>query len=199
HPLSGVAGQAGLFSTAEDLATYAQMMIGGGEYGGVRILAPQTVDTMTSGYTILGGARSTMEGVPPNPPSFLRGLGWDKRTGYSINRGELMTDSAFGHGGFTGTVMWIDPELELFVIFLSNRVHPDGKGLVNPLAGRIGTVAAGAIRDLTEQARRLPHTEVLTGIDVLKRDGFRQLAGRKLGLITNHTARSLAGESRVKL
>ena len=57
-----------------------------------------------------------------------------------------MSDRAFGHGGFTGTAMWIDPELDLFVIFLSNRVHPDGKGSVNPLAGRIGTIAAAAIR-----------------------------------------------------
>jgi uncharacterized protein YbbC (DUF1343 family)/CubicO group peptidase (beta-lactamase class C family) len=195
--LGGVAGHAGLFSTAEDLAVYAQMMIGGGQYNGVRVLAPQTVATMTRGYRILGGSRSTMEGLPPNPPVYLRGLGWDKRSGYSSNRGELMTDSAFGHGGFTGTVLWIDPELELFVVFLSNRVHPDGKGLVNPLAGRIGTVAAGAIRDVG-QASRLP-SDVLTGIDVLKRDNFRRFAGRKIGLITNHTGRSREGESTVKL
>lgn len=196
--LGGVAGHAGLFSTAQDLAIYAQMMIRGGEYGGVRILAPRTVATMTRGYKILGGSRNTMEGVPSNPPSYLRGLGWDKRTGYSINRSELMTDSAFGHGGFTGTVLWIDPELELFVIFLSNRVHPDGKGLVNPLAGRIGTVAVGAIRE-SGPAKSLPHAEVLTGIDVLKRDNFRQLSGRKIGLITNHTGRSHEGETTVKL
>jgi uncharacterized protein YbbC (DUF1343 family)/CubicO group peptidase (beta-lactamase class C family) len=196
--LSGIAGHAGLFSTAQDLAIYAQMMIGGGEYNGVRVLAPRTVAAMTQGYKIIGGSRSTMEGVPANPPVYLRGLGWDKRSGYSINRGELMTDAAFGHGGFTGTVLWIDPQLELFVIFLSNRVHPDGKGLVNPLAGRIGTVAAGAIRE-TGQARGRSHGEVLTGIDVLKRDGFRQLAGRKVGLITNHTGQSREGESTVKL
>jgi uncharacterized protein YbbC (DUF1343 family)/CubicO group peptidase (beta-lactamase class C family) len=196
--LDGIAGHAGLFSTAEDLAIYAQMMIGGGQYNGVRVLAPRTVATMTRGYKILGGSRSTMEGAPPNPPSFLRGLGWDKRTGYSINRGELLSDAAFGHGGFTGTVLWIDPDLELFVIFLSNRVHPDGKGLVNPLAGRIGTVAAGAIRDVAPTQRR-PAVEVWTGIDVLKRDGFRQLAGRKVGLITNHTGRSREGETTVKL
>lgn len=196
--LGGIAGHAGLFSTAEDLAIYAQMMLGGGEYSGVRILAPQTVATMTRGYKLLGGARSTTEGVPQNPPVFLRGLGWDKRTGYSINRGELMTDSAFGHGGFTGTVLWTDPELELFVIFLSNRVHPDGKGLVNPLAGRIGTVAAAAIRDVSPGRRPLT-AEVLTGIDVLQRDGFRQLAGRNVGLITNHTGRSRNGKSTVNL
>jgi uncharacterized protein YbbC (DUF1343 family)/CubicO group peptidase (beta-lactamase class C family) len=201
YKLGGVAGHAGLFSTAHDLAIYAQMMIGGGEYNGVRIFAPRTVATMTRGYRILGGSRSTMEGVPFNPAVYTRGLGWDKRSSYSINRGELLTDSAFGHGGFTGTVLWIDPEQELFFIFLSNRVHPDGKGLVNPLAGRIATVAAAAIRDgkIEGQARRLPHVEVLTGIDVLKRDGFRQLAGRKVGLITNHTGRSREGESTVKL
>ncbi|MCI0358963.1 MAG: DUF1343 domain-containing protein [Planctomycetaceae bacterium] len=195
--LGGVAGHAGLFSTAEDIAIYAQMMIQQGEFGGQRILAPRTVATMTRGYRLLGGSRSTMEGVPANPPVFLRGLGWDKRSGYSINRGELLSDSAFGHGGFTGTVLWIDPDLELFVIFLSNRVHPDGKGLVNPLAGRIGTVAAGAIRDASTPAR--PPREVLTGIDVLVKGNFRQLAGRKLGLITNHTGKSRDGQSTVKL
>src|SRR6478752_458653 len=145
--LDGVAGHAGLFSTAEDLAVYAQMMLGGGGYNGTRVLAPQTVATMTRGYKILGGTRSTMEGVPANPPVYMRGLGWDKRSSYSINRGELMTDAAFGHGGFTGTVLWVDPGLDMFFIFLSNRVHPDGKGLVNPLAGRIATVAAGATTD----------------------------------------------------
>jgi uncharacterized protein YbbC (DUF1343 family)/CubicO group peptidase (beta-lactamase class C family) len=195
--LGGVAGHAGLFSTAEDLAIYAQMMIQQGQWNGQRILAPRTVATMTRGYRLLGGARSTMEGVPPNPPVFLRGLGWDKRTGYSINRGELLSDAAFGHGGFTGTVLWIDPELELFVIFLSNRVHPDGKGLVNPLAGRIGTVAAAAIRDVSTDLQ--PAGEVLTGIDVLVRDNFRQLAGRKVGLITNHTGRGKGGQSTARL
>ena len=67
------------------------------------------------------------------------------RTRYSINRGETMSTSAYGHGGFTGTALWIDPDLDLFVIFLSNRVHPNGKGLVNPLIGRIGTIAGKAI------------------------------------------------------
>jgi CubicO group peptidase (beta-lactamase class C family) len=149
--LGGVAGHAGLFSTAEDLAIYAQMMIGGGQYDGVRVLSPQSVATMTRAYRVPGARPAEPDETPlarlSGDKVLLRGLGWDKRTGYSINRGELLTESAFGHGGFTGTVLWIDPELDLFVIFLSNRVHPDGKGLVNPLAGRIGTVAAGAIRD----------------------------------------------------
>lgn len=130
--LGGVAGHAGLFSTAEDVAIYAQMMLGRGEYAGVRVLSPETVERMTCGDRVSSG---------------VRGLGWDKRTGYSINRGELLSESAFGHGGFTGTVLWIDPELDLFFIFLSNRVHPNGKGSANPLAGRIATAVASAIRD----------------------------------------------------
>jgi len=72
-------------------------------------------------------------------------LGWDVRTGYSSNRGEGMSWAAFGHGGFTGTGIWIDPEKDLFVIFLSNRVHPNGKGLVNPLIGRIGGIAVESL------------------------------------------------------
>jgi CubicO group peptidase (beta-lactamase class C family) len=128
--LDGVAGHAGLFSTAKDLAMYAQMMLNEGEYGGARILSARMVAKMTAAYPVSSG---------------LRGLGWDKQTRYSSNRGELLSKSAFGHGGFTGTAMWIDPELDLFVIFLSNRVHPDGKGSVNPLASRIGTIAAAAI------------------------------------------------------
>ena len=188
HLLGGVAGHAGLFSTAQDMAIYAQMMIGGGEHGGVRIFSPRTVAVMTQGYKVSSG---------------LRGLGWDKRTGYSINRGELLTDSAFGHGGFTGTVLWIDPELELFVIFLSNRVHPVGKGLVNPLAGKIGTAAAAAIAGTLRVPSAGKGTRSVAatycGIDVLARDHFRQLAGRKVGLITNHTGRSADGQSTVKL
>ena len=90
---------------------------------------------MTRGYKILGGSRSTMEGVPANPPVYLRGLGWDKRSGYSINRGELLTDAAFGHGGFTGTVLWIDPELELFVDFSQQSRASRRQGAGEP-AGR---------------------------------------------------------------
>jgi CubicO group peptidase (beta-lactamase class C family) len=130
YRLEGIAGHAGLFSTARDVAVYAQMMLQRGSYGGVRILSPPTVELMTQAYDVSGS---------------LRGLGWDKLSGYSINRAENFSPRAFGHGGFTGTVLWIDPELDLFVIFLSNRVHPDGSGNVNSLAGRIATIAAAAV------------------------------------------------------
>ena len=128
--LGGVAGHAGLFSTADDLAQYCQMLLEEGRWKGDVVLQPQTVRLMRA---------------PRQVSSGLRTFGWDMRSPYSSNRGDLMSAAAFGHGGFTGTAMWIDPELDLFVIFLSNRVHPDGKGSVNALAGRIGTVAAAAV------------------------------------------------------
>lgn len=138
YALNGVAGHAGLFSTADDLARFAQALLNGGELGGTRVLKPETVTLMTSHQPIPGGG--------------IRGLGWDKRSGFSINRGDLMSPSACGHGGFTGTALWFDPKQQLFVIFLSNRVHPKGEGSVNPLIGRINTVAAAAIREFESQA-----------------------------------------------
>lgn len=132
YALDGVAGHAGLFSTADDLARYAQAILSGGQLGENRILKSETVSLMTS---------------PQQTPGGIRGLGWDKKTGYSTNRGDLLSPSACGHGGFTGTALWFDPEQQLFVIFLSNRVHPNGEGSVNPLIGRICTVAAASIHE----------------------------------------------------
>ncbi len=185
--LGGVAGHAGLFSTASDLARYARMMLNGGatdDGSGTagRVLSLASVQVMTAGY---------------RSGEALRGLGWDKRSVYSSNRGDLLSDSAFGHGGFTGTVLWVDPELDLFVIFLSSRLHPDGKGSVNGIAGKIVNIAAGSVVDRSEKtASPVP---VLAGIDVLQRDGFRQLAGRRVGLITNQTGRSREGVSTARL
>lgn len=128
--LGGVAGHAALFGTAADLSRYARMMLGQGKLDGIRILGPATVAEMIR---------------PRDTKGQKRGLGWDIRTGYSRNRGETMSPRAFGHGGFTGTGIWIDPELDLFVIFLSSRLHPDDQGTVNDLIGRIGTIAASAL------------------------------------------------------
>ena len=137
YKLGGIAGHAGLFSTAEDLAIYASMMLSRGERGGKRILSEDAWKQMTSPHKVPARRNNGAE------YEGLRGLGWDMQTGYSINRGESFSPAAFGHGGFTGTAIWIDPEKDLFLIFLSNRVHPDGKGLVNPLIGRIGTLIGG--------------------------------------------------------
>jgi uncharacterized protein YbbC (DUF1343 family) len=177
--LGGVAGHAGLFSTARDLAVYAQMLLNRGQYGGVRVLAQSTVRRMIEPWRVA-------------PPGGYRSLGWDVQTGYSSNRGRSMSPRAFGHGGFTGTGLWIDPELDLIVIFLSNRVHPNGKGNVNRLIGRIGAVAGEAVRDQSRPA-------VLTGIDVLRREDFETLRGRHVGLITNHTGVDRRGTSTIAL
>ena len=127
--LGGVAGHAGLFSTAGDLVTYGQMMLQQGQSGAAKILSPRAFSMMTR---------------PREIPRGTRTFGWDHRTGYSRNRGKSLSESAFGHGGFTGTVIWIDPEKQLVFVFLSNRLHPDGKGTVNGLAGEIATLVGKA-------------------------------------------------------
>ncbi len=184
YELDMIAGHAGLFSTAEDLALYAQMMLGQGTLsmpgGDIEVLSPQTMRTMTSAYPVSTG---------------WRGLGWDKQTRFSSNRGDLLSPEAFGHGGFTGTVLWVDPQLDLFFIFLSNRVHPEGKGSVNHLAGRIVNRIVSSIHD----APVAPIAVVKAGVDVLQESGFEQLAGQRVGLITNHTGLDSNGRSTVQL
>jgi serine-type D-Ala-D-Ala carboxypeptidase len=129
--LGGVAGHAGLFSTADDLAVFAQMILNGGSYNGQRVLSPLTVRLMTTPRTVPGG---------------LRAYGWDVATAYSANRGELFPrGESFGHTGFTGTSLWIDPASKTAVIFLSSRLHPDGKGNVTRLRGQVATLAAAAL------------------------------------------------------
>jgi uncharacterized protein YbbC (DUF1343 family)/CubicO group peptidase (beta-lactamase class C family) len=209
YRMDGVAGHAGLFSTANDLAIYCQMILNGGSYGGVRILAPLTVAEMTRPRIV-----SSSGGT--------RGLGWDMNTSFSTNRGELFPLGSFGHTGFTGTSIWIDPASEMFVVFLSNRVHPDGKGDVGPLRGRVASIIAASVMDTVavERAReqsakyyeqvvkslqqftsRLEGSgisaKVLTGIDVLERDNFKPLAGMRLGLVTNHTGRNREGRQTI--
>jgi uncharacterized protein YbbC (DUF1343 family) len=173
--LSGVAGHAGLFSTADDLAVYAQMILNGGYYFCQRILKPETVRLMTTPRPIPGGKR---------------GLGWDARTAFSSNRGDGFSDRSFGHTGFTGTSIWIDPGKQMAVIFLSNRVHPDGKGQINRLRGQVASLAAASI---------IQPQVVLNGIDVLKRDGFSKLKGRRIGLVTNQTGVDRDGRSTIDL
>ncbi len=188
--MGGVAGHAGLFSTAHDMAIYATMMLHEGSYNEVQILKAETFKDMTASREV---------------GSNKRGLGWDKRSVYSRNRGRSMSDQAFGHGGFTGTAMWIDPGLDLYVIFLSNRLHPDGVGEVNSLAGRIGAFACAAVvRPCStcspENAVAVDALNpVLLGIDVLQRDEFKLLDGKRVGLITNQSGGNSAGVSTIDL
>jgi uncharacterized protein YbbC (DUF1343 family) len=202
--MGGVAGHAGLFSTAADLAIFCRMLLDGGRYNGVRILAPLTVAKMTSPASGSGD---------PN----VRGLGWDIDSTYSQNRGELLPVGSFGHTGFTGTSIWIDPATREFVVFLSNRVHPDGKGDVTPLRAKVATIAAAALIDAPAEAGRSrpmtgrdfgasgsapakPKAEpVETGLDVLRASGFAALRGKRVGLVTNHTGRARDGAMAIDL
>ena len=200
--MRGVAGHAGLFSTGDDLATFARMVLAGGRWKGARVLSPLTVAKM-------------MRPATPGTMQSVRGLGWDIDTSYSANRGELLPVGSFGHTGFTGTSMWIDPLTRTFVIFLSNRVHPEGKGDVTPLRARVATLVASAIPDAVVPAQAaltgadfgvaaspgrppLP-SPVLTGIDVLRAEGFARLKGRRVGLVTNHTGRAADGTPTIDL
>ena len=177
--LGGIAGHAGLFSTAKDLTVFARMFLGGGEVDGKRVLSARTVAAMLAPHDVPGG---------------IRALGWDMQSGYSSNRGTSFSRRAVGHGGYTGTSMWIDPEQDLFVIFLSNRVHPDGKGQVNPLAGAIGTLVGKVLGRSVEDAGAVADAPVVLGIDVLAAENFARLRGLRLVLLTNDSARTRAGE-----
>jgi len=200
--MGGVAGHAGLFSTAADLSIFCRMLLGGGVYHGTRVLAPLTVEKMTSPAL----------GDDPN----VRGLGWDIDSSYSSNRGELLPVGSFGHTGFTGTSLWIDPLTGMFVVFLSNRVHPDGTGDVTPLRARVATVAASALlaeppnaatavwtgRDFGPSGTLpppAPREPVMTGLDVLRSQGFAPLDGKRVGLITNHTGLARDGATAIDL
>lgn len=129
----GISGNAGLFSTADDLAVFAQMMLNKGKFGQIRILSPLTVKRMTE--------------VFPQAKFAGRGLGWDVDSSYSSNRGDLFSVGSFGHTGYTGTSLWIDPETQAFVIFLTNRVHPDdgNKDTIYSLRRKVANIAAGSI------------------------------------------------------
>ncbi len=182
--LGGVAGHAGLFASADDLAIFAQTILNGGiGPNGRRVLSPLAVRAMIDAGATPAGQR--------------RGLGWDVQTSYSSPRGALFGDTSFGHTGFTGTSLWIDPETETFVIILTSRLHPDGHGRSpTSLRTEIATLAAAAIVDAPSRPAtaavspaREPQSQALVnktgtelhpvqcGIDVLAAEGFGPLRG----------------------
>ncbi|MBV9572708.1 MAG: DUF1343 domain-containing protein [Acidobacteriales bacterium] len=197
--MGGVAGHAGLFSTADDMAKFAQAVLQGSA-----ILSSAAIQKMTT---------------PQQPPTSetLRGLGWDIDSPFSTNRGELLPVGSFGHTGFTGTSLWIDPTTQTFIVILSNAVHPRGKGTAVALRTKIATAVAASL-DLTtsEQeelrwksitgyneaqtaSRRMVSRNgtVQTGIEVLEAQNFAELRGggspKKVGLLTNQTGVDLQG------
>jgi uncharacterized protein YbbC (DUF1343 family) len=198
--MGGVAGQAGLFSTGDDLAKFAQALLN----GGAGILSALSVEKMTR---------------PEQPPSapVLRGFGWDIDSPYSSNRGDLLPVGGYGHTGFTGTSMWIDPTTRTYIILLTNAVHPRGKGNAIALRSKVATAVAAALpltasekeglrwesitgyNEAQSAARRMStrNGSVKNGIDVLEEHGFDvlQVAGskKKIGLVTNQTGVDLEG------
>jgi uncharacterized protein YbbC (DUF1343 family)/CubicO group peptidase (beta-lactamase class C family) len=192
--MGGVAGHAGLFSTADDLAKFAQALLNGG--GG--ILSPLSVEKMTR---------------PEQPPAapVLRGFGWDIDSSFSSNRGDLLPVGSYGHTGFTGTSMWIDPATHSYIILLTNAVHPRGKNNAIALRSKVATAVAAALpltasekeslrwlaitgyNEAQSAARRMSsrNGSVKNGIDVLAEHGFDvlQIPGRKkkIGVLTNQT------------
>lgn len=192
--MGGVAGHAGLFSTAEDLSKFIQGLLGGSTP-----LSHLSVRKMTT---------------PQTPPTatVLRGFGWDIDSPFASNRGDLLPIGSFGHTGFTGTSLWIDPLTRTFVILLTNSVHPNGKGTVVSLRSRIATAVAAALpltaaeadklrwesitgyNETQTAARRVANRNgsVRTGIDVLEGRNFDLIAGtaekkKKVGILTNQT------------
>lgn len=201
--MGGVAGHAGLFSTADDVAKFAQAMLN----GGTPVLSPLTVEKMST---------------PQQPPTAtgVRGFGWDIDSPFSSNRGDLLPVGSFGHTGFTGTSLWIDPVTNTYIIILSNAVHPrGGTGAMVSIRNRTATAVAAALNltvsekdklrlaritgynDTFSAPRRVPvrNGQVKTGIDVLEEHNFDQIRpadpGKKLrvGIVTNQTGLDAQG------
>jgi uncharacterized protein YbbC (DUF1343 family) len=194
--MGGVAGHAGLFSTADDLAKFAQ-------------------ELLSSSPTILSREAIVKMTTPQQPATAasLRGLGWDIDSPFASNRGDLLPVGSFGHTGFTGTSLWIDPVTDTYIIILTNAVHPNGHGSVISLRSRVATAVVKSL-NLTvteEEALRLARItgynesmmaerrfttrngDVKAGIDVLEEHGFRELHPDtdrpiRIGLVTNQTA-----------
>ena len=198
--MGGVAGHAGLFSTAADLSRFAQMMLNGGELNGVRLFGPLTVTKFTEPQT------------PPDQP-ILRGLGWDLDSPHSGNRGELFPIGSYGHTGFTGTSIWIDPATKTYVILLANSVHPELRPALTPVRAKVATIVASAFGPHVQAVTLTGYNDVLsgagarrqvgrngatlTGLDVLEGVKFQPLAGKRVGLITNQSGLDRQGRRNI--
>jgi uncharacterized protein YbbC (DUF1343 family)/CubicO group peptidase (beta-lactamase class C family) len=219
--LGGVAGHAGLFGTANDLAQFCMALLRGGEVSdplppregpGVERAAsagsdpsnstpypspggrgPSADDPSSKGSGLSAGAVAILTQLRPVPDGQFRTCGFDADTGYSAARGlRFVRGASFGHTGFTGTSMWIDPIHDLFVILLTSRLQiPDG-GATQPLRRAVATYAAEAVAGVDR-------SRVLTGLDVLVHEQFESLRGRKVGLITNHTGLDRFGRRGIDL
>ncbi len=195
--MGGIAGHAGVFSTAADLTKYVEMWLNMGQFNGKQIFEPATI-------------RKFSEPASPADQPVIRGLGWDIDSPFSSNRGELFPIGSYGHTGYTGTSLWLDPYSKTFIIFLTNVVHIHHGNSLSSLRSRMATRVAAmydpnppntvAITGYTETmsgagvhrviARQ---AETQTGLDVLEEQSFKPLRGKRIGLITNQTGLDRAG------
>ena len=151
--MGGVAGHAGLFSTAGDLARFCQMMLDGGVWEGTQIFSRLTVEKFTTPQS------------PPDQP-ILRGLGWDVDSPFSGERGELFPIGSYGHTGFTGISFWLDPKSNTYVILLTNAVHPHLRPAITSLRARIATIAAASLGVETAGVSLTGYSETFTGAGI---------------------------------
>ena len=209
--MGGVAGHAGLFSTADDLAKFCFVWLAGGVApDGKRVFAPESVALATT---------------PENPPwvPSVRGLGWDIDSAYSSNRGDIFpVGASYGHTGFTGTSVWLDPTSDTFVILLANSVHPHGRPPLSSLRSRVATAVGAAIaksgtatpapavaadahqasplwRGMNSGRVEFRYGQTKTGLDVLAAQDFAPLVGKRVGLITNQTGVARDGRTAIDL
>jgi uncharacterized protein YbbC (DUF1343 family)/CubicO group peptidase (beta-lactamase class C family) len=198
--LHGIAGHAGMFSTASDLGRFCRMLLAGGQLGGRRYLKEATVRAMFAPHVI---------------GETTRGLGWDIASPYSRTLGAYFPMGSVGHTGYTGPAIWMDPATDVYMILLTNRVHPYGKGDVAELRRRIsaavgtrfatredpiaGTASIETTRPAADATPLLPEGSTLTGLDRLVAEDFAPLAGRTVGLITNQTGIDSQGRRAVDL
>jgi uncharacterized protein YbbC (DUF1343 family)/CubicO group peptidase (beta-lactamase class C family) len=202
--MGGIAGHAGLFSTADDLARFARALLRDATAvdgtSGPRLLRPETIALMSHPYWVA--------------PNAARGLGWDLAAPFVANRDALPPSGAFGHTGYTGTSLWIDPASGRFLIILSNRVHPDERGDARPLRSALADLLSTSTKVPTaDQARVTPANrledpagnlksstqKLASGVDVLEADDFAALKGLSIGLITNQTGLTARGESTLEV
>lgn len=204
--MGGVAGHAGLFTTAADLARYAQMWL---NKGWLPAAGGKLKDQVFSPLTI---QKFTEPGTPADQP-VLRALGWDMDSPFSSNRGELFPLGSFGHTGFTGTSLWIDPTTNSYVVLLTNVVHPHRGNSLSSLRSRVATLVAASFGVDAPGVSLTSYNETLgmagihrvvarnadaeTGLDVLEKSGFLELQGKRVGLITNQTGLDREGNRNV--
>jgi uncharacterized protein YbbC (DUF1343 family) len=167
--MGGVAGQAGVFSTADDLGKFCQMILDGGK----GLFSTSTIQKFT-------------EPDSPFQQPILRGLGWDIQSPYSGPRGDLFPPTSFGHTGYTGTSIWIDPSSRTYVVLLANSVHPEVRRPITPLRAEVATIVAASV-GYEPAAAPSPLSQTSSGLDVLEQNKFQPFQGKRIGLITNQT------------